>query len=107
MEMVAHDKGAAKRLGIPQSVGKDFSAADKGKKFKEGGMALFKGKETFGEENKEASALKSGKLSPAGYVKGEKSEGETKGIAKMAKDIKSGKVSSQTNMPKVKQWLKV
>jgi hypothetical protein len=34
MEMVAHDPKAAKRVGIPQSVGKDFEKADKGKKFK-------------------------------------------------------------------------
>jgi hypothetical protein len=33
MEMVAHDPKAAKRLGVPQSVGQDFVAADKGKKF--------------------------------------------------------------------------
>lgn len=33
MEMVAHDARAAKRVGVPQSVGKDFVAADKGKKF--------------------------------------------------------------------------
>jgi len=33
MEMVAHDPQAAKRVGIPQSVGMDFEKADKGKKF--------------------------------------------------------------------------
>lgn len=33
MEIVAHDPKAAKRVGVPQSVGKDFVAADKGKKF--------------------------------------------------------------------------
>jgi len=33
MEMVAHDPKAAKRVGVPQSVGQDFVAADKGKKF--------------------------------------------------------------------------
>lgn len=37
MAMVAHDPKAAKRIGIPQSVGKEFTAADKGKKFKKGG----------------------------------------------------------------------
>ena len=31
MEMVAHDPAAAKRVGVPQSVGKDFAAADKAK----------------------------------------------------------------------------
>ena len=33
MEMVAHNPVAAKRVGIPQSVGQDFVQADKGKKF--------------------------------------------------------------------------
>ena len=33
MEMVAHDPAKAKAAGVPQSVGKDFVAADKGKKF--------------------------------------------------------------------------
>ena len=32
MAMVAHDPKAAKRLGIPQSVGKEFNNADKNKK---------------------------------------------------------------------------
>lgn len=29
MEMVAHDPAAAKRVGVPQAVGKEFVAADK------------------------------------------------------------------------------
>ena len=37
MAMVAHDPKAAKRLGIPQSVGKEFNKADTGKTFKKGG----------------------------------------------------------------------
>ena len=40
MAMVAHDPAAAKRLGIPQSVGKEFTKADKGRKFKEGGQTM-------------------------------------------------------------------
>ena len=31
MEMVAHDPKAAKRVGVPQSVGKEFAEADKAK----------------------------------------------------------------------------
>jgi hypothetical protein len=38
MEAIAHNKAFAKKVGIPQSVGKDFSEADKGKKFKQGGL---------------------------------------------------------------------
>lgn len=30
-EMIAHDPGAAKRVGVKQSVGKEFVAADKGR----------------------------------------------------------------------------
>lgn len=37
-------------------------------------MALFKGKDTKGEELKEAKAIKSGKISPAQYAAGEKRE---------------------------------
>jgi len=48
MEMVAHDPVAAKRLGIPQSVGREFSAADHAKKLHEQGkkMAAAVGKKT-------------------------------------------------------------
>jgi hypothetical protein len=37
MEAVAHSPSFAKKVGVPQSVGKDFSKADKGKTFKRGG----------------------------------------------------------------------
>ena len=39
MAMVANDPKAAKRMGIPKSVGEDFMKADKGKKFAKGGCA--------------------------------------------------------------------
>jgi len=38
MEAVAHSPKFAKKVGIPQKVGKDFAQADKGKKFKSGGL---------------------------------------------------------------------
>ena len=37
MEAIAHSAKFAKKVGVPQSVGKDFAAADKGKKFGLGG----------------------------------------------------------------------
>jgi hypothetical protein len=37
MEAVAHSPAFAKKAGVPMSVGKDFSAADKGLKFSKGG----------------------------------------------------------------------
>ena len=83
MAAAAHNPAFAKKVGIKQSVGQDFAAADKGKKFKGGGMAklnkLFKGKDTYAEEVKEAKAIKSGKITPAEYAKGEKME-EAKGM---------------------------
>jgi hypothetical protein len=39
MAAVAHNPAFAKKVGIPQSVGKDFNTADKGKTFRSGGMA--------------------------------------------------------------------
>lgn len=39
MALVANDPKAAKRLGIPKSVGEEFMKADKGKKFGKGGYA--------------------------------------------------------------------
>jgi len=37
MEAVAHNPSFAKKAGVPQSVGQEFSKADKGRTFKEGG----------------------------------------------------------------------
>ena len=56
MEAVAHNPAFAKKVGISQSVGKDFAAADKGKKFKGGGMA--KDMESKAEMRKEEAADK-------------------------------------------------
>jgi len=39
MAAIAHNPAFAKKVGIPQSVGKDFNEADKGKKFGSGGYA--------------------------------------------------------------------
>jgi hypothetical protein len=45
MEAVAHNAAFAKKAGVPQSVGQEFSKADKGKTFKRGGeMATKMGK---------------------------------------------------------------
>jgi hypothetical protein len=54
---------------------------------------MFKGKDTKAEEMAEAKALKSGKISKAQYVAGEKAEGHGKGAAKVGAAIKSGKMS--------------
>jgi len=40
MAAIAHSPEFAKKAGVPMSVGKDFVAADKGKKFRTGGTSL-------------------------------------------------------------------
>ena len=50
MAAIAHSPSFAKKVGVSQSVGKDFAAADKGKTFNKGGM------------------MKTRKFAEAGYV---------------------------------------
>ena len=76
MAMVAHDPAASKRVGIPQSVGKEFASADKGKKFREGGMA--ESKKMIG---KEVAFMKS-KGAPKSMIKHEEKEMKTEKYAK-------------------------
>ena len=40
MAAIANNPSFAKKVGIPQSVGKDFSSADKGRKFEKGGATM-------------------------------------------------------------------
>ena len=66
MAAVAHNPAFAKKAGVPQSVGKDFTQADKGRKFAKGGdtmatknmKALFAGKESKKEEAAERKAFR-------------------------------------------------
>lgn len=91
MAMVAHDPAAAKRLGIKQSVGEEFVKADKGRKFKEGGMA-----ESKAMMKKEVSFMKK-KGAPKSMIKHEESEmagykkGGAVGASKMGKVPAGGK----------------
>jgi len=108
---VARHFGEAKQLAAPEAAAwKEFAATPRkaiktpsAKKFekqinsgeialKKGGDVknLFKGKETYGEELKEAKAIKSGKISPKQYAMGEKSEEKMK---KGGMPMKDGKPS--------------
>ena len=69
MEAVAHNPSFAKKAGVPQSVGKDFSNADKGKTFSRGGDM----KESKAMVGKEVAFMKK-KGAPASMVKHEKAE---------------------------------
>lgn len=99
MAMVANDPKAAKRVGVPQSVGREFMKADKGRKFgtgtraeqqsvnkpktNQGKMELFsKGgdmKESKAMVKKEVSFMKA-KGAPKSMIKHE--EAEMKGMKK-------------------------
>jgi len=75
MEAVAHNPSFAKKVGVKQSVGKDFSTADKGKTFKQGGdmaskmnpgfMAMMKKK----AGDKPAKKMATGGMTSMGKVK--------------------------------------
>ena len=108
MEAVAHSPSFAKKAGVPQSVGKDFAAADKGKKFRSGGNAGVNLPKT--NHGKSALFSKGGGImatekkvapTPMGKVKtaapsrdGVASQGKTKGkqikMAGSAKGMKRG-----------------
>jgi hypothetical protein len=61
MAAIANNPSFAKKVGVPQSVGKDFTSADKGKTFKKGGgMKKF---EEGGLSNAETRMVPYGKLS--------------------------------------------
>ena len=58
MEAIAHSPSFAKKVGVPQKVGKDFATADKGKKFSKGGsMAKSDMKEDMAMDKKQDVAM--------------------------------------------------
>ena len=73
MRAVAHSPEFAKKVGVPQSVGKDFSNADKGRKFSKGG-------DTMATKNNGITTAKMGKVRTAAPSKdGIAAKGKTKG----------------------------
>ena len=87
MEAVAHSPAFAKKVGVPKSVGEDFSQADKGRKFGKGGD-MAESKKMVGKE----VAFMKKKGAPAAMVKHEKAEmmgmkkgGSIDGVAKKGK----------------------
>ena len=88
MAAVANNPSFAKKVGVPQSVGKDFSNADKGKTFKRGGdmakanpfMEMIAKKKEMAKGKKEMPMKKMAKGGMA-YAKGGgiESKGKTKG----------------------------
>ena len=64
MALVANNPKAAKRLGIPKSVGEDFMKADKGKRFKNGDLI-----EVDADKNPGLSKLPTEVRNKMGYMK--------------------------------------
>ena len=64
MAAVANNPKFAKKVGVSKSVGEDFMKADKGRKFKEGGL-----KETDAESNPGLSKLPTEVRNKMGYMK--------------------------------------
>ena len=83
MEAIAHSPSFAKKVGVPQSVGKDFSTADKGKKFSKGGDPMAsKMNPAFAamiEKKKAGAAGKKPAGKPFAKGGGVESKGKTKG----------------------------
>lgn len=77
MAAVANNPSFAKKVGVPQSVGKDFATADKGRKFKEGGDM----KESKAMVAKEMAFMKK-KGAPKSMIKHEVAEAKGKPFAK-------------------------
>jgi hypothetical protein len=100
MEAVAHNPAFAKKVGIKQSVGKDFAAADKGKNFKGGGMA-----EPKKMMKKEVSFMKK-KGAPKSMIKHEEAEmsgmGSGMGMGMKNGGMKKMASGGMTSMGKVK-----
>ena len=87
MAAVANNPSFAKKVGVPQSVGKDFNNADKGKTFKRGGdmakanpfMEMIAKKKAMAAGKKSEMPMK--KMAKGGMAKGGgiESKGKTKG----------------------------
>ena len=73
MEAVAHNAAFAKKAGVPQSVGKEFATADKGKKFAKGGQVM--AKSTDAGNSKTMQKVRTAAPSKDGVA----SKGKTKG----------------------------
>lgn len=102
MEAIAHSAEFAKKAGVPQSVGKDFAAADKGKKFKQGGVMEHSEKKEMKEDIAQDKKLikkafgmhdkqsHEGKKTNLTKLKGGGMAKETMGPRTMAMDVEKG-----------------
>ena len=101
MAAVANNPSFAKKVGVPQSVGKDFTTADKGRKFSKGGdtmaskmnpgmMAMMAKKKGATKMAGGGMPMKDGKPAFIGDGKGMKKGGMAMGKVKTAAPSKDG-----------------
>jgi len=93
MEAVAHNPAFAKKVGVPQSVGKEFSNADKGRKFSKGGD--MKKMSSGGITNAKMGKVKTAAPSRDGVAAKGKTKGKQVKMSPMGKPLgmkKGGKV---------------
>jgi hypothetical protein len=107
MAAVAHNPAFAKKVGIPQSVGKEFNKADKGRKFRSGGMSDMKEdmkadikqdkaivKKAFkmhdAQEHKGGKGTNLSKLKKGGETMKKMASGGSVKPSTMAKDVEAG-----------------
>jgi hypothetical protein len=79
MNAVAHSPAFAKKVGVPQSVGKDFSTADKNRKFSKGGdmaesKAMMKKEVGFMKKAGAPKSMVKHEMAEAGMKKGGKTK---------------------------------
>lgn len=89
MAAIAHSPSFAKKVGVPQSVGQEFTKADKGKTFKRGGEMA----ESKAMMKKEISFMKK-KGAPASMMKHEMAEAGGMKRGGAVKKMASGGLSS-------------
>jgi hypothetical protein len=104
MAAVANSPAFAKKVGVPQSVGKDFNQADKGKTFKQGGDM----KQVDMKKNPGVAKLptavrnKMGFMKKGGVAEGKKSDmKQDKGMMQKAVNKHEGRLHKGATMTKL------
>ena len=105
MAAAAHNPAFAKKVGIPVAVAKEFNAADKGKKFKGGGMAKSDMKEDTKMDMAQDKAMikKAFKQHDAQEHKGGKGTKLALKKGGMAKCAEGGRIAAKGEHPVQKQ----
>ena len=90
MEAVAHSPAFAKKVGIKQSVGKEFAKADKGKTFNRGGEMATKKMAKGGIAASPMGKVKTGAPSRDGIAERGKTRGKNLGDSGKTVSVQTG-----------------